>query len=62
MPDPGVSRIDLLRTHPQAAAEQAGEFEEELAAVDDLLAMVDRDTQPLLAAELLVRRKRTAAS
>jgi DNA-binding CsgD family transcriptional regulator len=53
--DPNISRIDLLR-RIQAAAERAGEQEEELAAVDDLLAIVDLEQQPLLAAELLVRR------
>jgi DNA-binding CsgD family transcriptional regulator len=55
VPDPGLSKIDLLR-RIQTAAEQAGEQEEELATVDDLLAIVDRDAQALLAAELLVRR------
>jgi len=55
LPDPDVSRLDLLR-RIQLAAEQAGEQEEELAAVEDLLAIVDRELQPLLAAELLVRR------
>jgi DNA-binding CsgD family transcriptional regulator len=55
VPDPGLSKIDLLR-RIQAAAERAGEQEEELAAVDDLLALVDRDAQPLVAAELLVHR------
>jgi DNA-binding CsgD family transcriptional regulator/tetratricopeptide (TPR) repeat protein len=55
VPDAGVSRLDLLR-RIRAAAEQAGEQEEELAAVEDLLAIVDRELQPLLAAELLVRR------
>jgi DNA-binding CsgD family transcriptional regulator len=53
--DPGVSKIDLLQ-RIRAAAEQAGEMEGELTAVDDLLAAVDRDQQPLLAAELMVRR------
>jgi DNA-binding CsgD family transcriptional regulator len=55
VPRPDLSKIDLLR-RIQAAAEQTGEQEEELAAVDDLLAIVDRDRQPLLATELLVRR------
>jgi DNA-binding CsgD family transcriptional regulator len=55
--NPGVSRIDLLE-RIRSAAEQAGEFEEELAAIDDLLALVDRDRQPLRAAELLIRRMR----
>jgi predicted ATPase len=47
VPDAGVSRLDLLR-RIRAAAEQAGEQEEELAAVEDLLAIVDRELQPLL--------------
>jgi DNA-binding CsgD family transcriptional regulator len=55
VPDADLTRIDLLG-RIRAAAEQAGEQEEELAAVDDLLALVDRDQQALLAAELLVRR------
>ncbi|HTE65141.1 MAG TPA: LuxR C-terminal-related transcriptional regulator, partial [Candidatus Binatia bacterium] len=55
VPDPGVSRQDLLQ-RIRDAADQAGEQEEELAAVDDLLALIDREAQPLLAAELLVRR------
>jgi DNA-binding CsgD family transcriptional regulator len=53
--DPGASRLDLLR-RLWTAAERAGAQEEELAAVEDLLATVDRARQPLLAAELLVRR------
>jgi DNA-binding CsgD family transcriptional regulator len=55
VPDPGVSRQDLLQ-RVRDAADQAGEQKEELAAVDDLLALIDREAQPLLAAELLVRR------
>jgi DNA-binding CsgD family transcriptional regulator len=55
MPDADLSKIDLLRRIQTAAAE-AGEQEEELAAVEDLLAMVDRERQPLLATGLLVRR------
>jgi DNA-binding CsgD family transcriptional regulator len=54
--NPGISQIGLLR-RIQAAADQTGDWEEELAAVDDLLAIVDGDAQPLLAAELLVRRR-----
>jgi hypothetical protein len=54
VPDPGESRQDLLG-RIRSAAEQAGEQEAELAAVDDLLALIDRDRQPLLTAELLVR-------
>ncbi|MGH9249366.1 MAG: AAA family ATPase [Acidimicrobiales bacterium] len=55
--DPDTSRIDVLR-RIQEAAEQAGEQEEELTAIDDLLALVDRDADPLLAAGLLVRLNR----
>jgi DNA-binding CsgD family transcriptional regulator len=55
VPDPGLSRQDLLG-RIQGAAERAGEQEEELAAVDDLLALIDREQQPLLAAGLLVRQ------
>jgi len=55
VPEPGLSPIDLLE-RIRGAAEQAGEQEEELAAVDDLLALVDREANPLRAAELLVRR------
>jgi len=55
VPDAGVSRLGLLR-RIRAAAEQAGNHEQELTAVDDLLALVDRQQQPLLAAGLLVRR------
>jgi DNA-binding CsgD family transcriptional regulator len=51
----GMSRLDLLQ-RIRDAAEQAGEQEEELAAIDDLLALVDREREPLVAAELLVRR------
>jgi DNA-binding CsgD family transcriptional regulator len=53
--DSGVSEIDLLR-RIQTAADHAGEQEEELAAVEELLAKTRRELQPLLAAELLVRR------
>jgi DNA-binding CsgD family transcriptional regulator len=55
VPSAEVSEIDLLQ-RIRTAAEQAGEQEEEFAAVDDLLTLVDRGQQPLLAAELLVRR------
>jgi DNA-binding CsgD family transcriptional regulator len=55
LPHPSESRQDLLG-RIRRAAEQAGEQEEELAAVHDLLAIVDRDQQPLLAAELLLHR------
>ena len=55
VPDADLTRIDLLG-RIRAAAERAGEEEEELAAVDDLLALIDREHQPLLTAELLVRQ------
>jgi DNA-binding CsgD family transcriptional regulator len=55
VPHARVSLLDLLR-RIRDAAEQTGEQEQELAAVDDLLALVDHEQQPLLAAELLVRR------
>jgi DNA-binding CsgD family transcriptional regulator/tetratricopeptide (TPR) repeat protein len=55
--EPEFSRIDLLR-RIKAAAEQTGEPEHELAAVDDLLALVDQKAQPLFTAELLIRRDR----
>jgi DNA-binding CsgD family transcriptional regulator len=61
VPDPGRSRLDLIE-RIRGAAEQAGALEEELAAVDDLLALVDREARPLLAAELLVRRMRLRQS
>jgi DNA-binding CsgD family transcriptional regulator len=48
-------RVDLLH-RLRTAAERAGEHEQELAAVDDLLGAIDRDRQPLQVAELLVRR------
>ena len=43
--DARVSRLDLLR-RIRLAAEQTGEQEQELAAVDDLLALVDHEEQP----------------
>ena len=55
VPHPGLSRVELLG-RLRAAAERAGAQEEELAAVEDLLVLVDRETQPLVAADLLVRR------
>ena len=55
VPNPDLSRIDLLR-RIQVAAEQAGELEEELVAVDSLLAILDREAHPLLGAEVLLRR------
>jgi len=51
----GITRFDLLQ-RIRAVAERRGEQEEELAAVEDLLAIVDRERQPLLATELLLRR------
>jgi DNA-binding CsgD family transcriptional regulator/MoxR-like ATPase len=48
-------RHDLLQ-RIRLAADQAGAQEEELIAVDDLLEPVDRERDPLTAAELLVRR------
>ena len=57
VPNAGVSEIDLLR-RIQTAADQAGELEEELAAVDDLLALIDRKAQPLFTVDLLIRRGR----
>jgi DNA-binding CsgD family transcriptional regulator len=55
MPDAGVTRLDLLQ-NIRAAAERAGELEEELAAIEDMLALMDKERQPLLATDLLVRR------
>jgi DNA-binding CsgD family transcriptional regulator len=55
VPDADLLKIDLLR-RIQAAAERSGQQEEELTAIDDLLASVDRDQQPLLAAELLLQQ------
>ena len=55
VPNAEPSRLDLLQ-RIRHAADQAGAQEEELTAVDDLLALVDREREPLTAAELLVRR------
>jgi DNA-binding CsgD family transcriptional regulator/tetratricopeptide (TPR) repeat protein len=55
MPNAPESRRDLLRRLQRAAA-AAGAHEDELETVDSLLAGLDWDEQPLLAAELLVRR------
>ncbi len=55
VPEAGVSRLDLLR-RIRGAAEQAGNNEQELVAVEDLLALLDPQHQPLQTAELLVRR------
>jgi len=55
VPSAGVTRFDLLQLI-RAAAERAGEPAEELAAIEDTLALVERERRPLLATELLVRR------
>jgi DNA-binding CsgD family transcriptional regulator len=55
VPDPGVSRLELLQ-RIKDAAERSGEQKEELSALEDLLALVDQDAQPLRVAGLLVRR------
>jgi DNA-binding CsgD family transcriptional regulator len=55
VPRPAESRAGLLRRLREAAV-GAGRLPEALAAVDELLALVDRDKQPLVAAELLVSR------
>jgi DNA-binding CsgD family transcriptional regulator len=55
VPHAGSSRVELLE-QIRAAAENAGAQAEELAAVEDLLVLVDREAQPLVAADLLVRR------
>ena len=47
--------MDLLH-RIRSAAERTGEHEEELAAIEATLALLDRGRQPLLASELLVRR------
>ena len=49
-PGSQLTPLDLLQ-RIRGAAEQAGAQEEELAAVDDLLALVDRAAQPLLVAD-----------
>ncbi len=55
VPDPGVPRLDLLQ-RIRAAAERTGEQEQELVAIEDLLAIVESDADPLITTELLVRR------
>ena len=55
VPNAALTRIDLLG-RIRVAAEQAGDEEEELVAVDDLLTLISRQDQPLVAAELLVRQ------
>ncbi len=56
VPGAEVTRLDLL-DRIRTAAERTGEHEEELAAIEDTLALLDRERQPLLASELLVRRR-----
>jgi hypothetical protein len=51
----GTARIELL-TGIRDAAERAGEQAHELAAIEDLIPLVDPGKEPLFAAELLVRR------
>jgi len=53
--DTEVSAVDLLH-RIRRAAQRSGRGADELAAIDELLARVDRDAQPLVAAELLARR------
>ncbi len=55
VPDPGVSRAELLG-RLRATAEAVGDYEVELVAVEELLALEDADSHPLRAAEWLVRR------
>ena len=55
LPDVDESARSLLQRLRQAAAD-GGEMEEELAAIDALLAELDQQAEPLMAAELLVRR------
>jgi AAA ATPase domain/TIR domain len=54
----GGSSAESMLMRIRDVAARTGEFEQELTAVDDLLAMVDRDRQPLRVAELLIQRKR----
>ncbi|MHA6694315.1 helix-turn-helix transcriptional regulator [Homoserinimonas sp. A520] len=55
LPEAAESRQELL-LRLRAAAARTGEYVEELKAIESLLDGLDRDAQPLLAAELLVRR------
>jgi DNA-binding CsgD family transcriptional regulator len=55
LPDATETRQDLLLRLRTAAA-RTGEHVEELEAIDWMLEDLDREAQPLLAAELLVRR------
>jgi DNA-binding CsgD family transcriptional regulator len=55
LPDARFEPVQIL-DRIRVAAAQAGELEQELAAVDDLLALVDRTVEPLRVAWLLARR------
>ena len=55
LPDAPETRYDLL-VRLRTAAANAGEYEGELQAVESMLDGLDRRAQPLVAAELLVRR------
>ncbi len=55
LPDAEESVKDLMRKLIRAAAAAAA-YEDELQAVDALLEVIERETDPLLAAELLTRR------
>ena len=55
LPDADES-VDTLLRRLRAVAAEAGAAADELDAVESMLARVDRDAQPLVAAELLVRR------
>ena len=56
LPDAAESRLDLLN-RLRAAAAEAGQYEEELQAIESLLDGLDRGEEPLMAAELLIRRE-----
>jgi len=53
--DADVSAVDLLH-RVRRAAERSGRDADELPAIDELLARIDPEDEPLLAAELLIRR------
>jgi len=53
--DADLSAVELLQ-HIRRAAERAGRDDDELPAVEELLALLDWRAAPLAAAELLVRR------
>jgi DNA-binding CsgD family transcriptional regulator len=55
VPDEIITRSDLLQ-RIRAAAERAGDQMQELAAIEALLAIEDRERQPLFVTELMVRR------